>query len=760
MLSVLTWYSLAYLVIAMGLFGLTVGSLRVYFTPERYTEERLGESLARAGLLFALAIPASYCLLLIIPLRAEPVATTVVLFVVFSAALALPFIPVGMVVAAALTRTRFPVGRVYAVDLLGAALGAPLVPLLLRGLDGGSAILLLGTVAALGAVGFAYAANHRGLLRKGLLIAAGLAALALVNSTGRFGLVPLWAKGAPEHPALVEQELWNSHSRIQVFPETRTIAAMWGPGVLCKIPPIRQRGLVIDAHAATPLYHAETLEDLRFLDCDVTNVVHALRPEGPVAIIGVGGSRDLQAALLTGHDSVTGIELNGRLLEILRGPLGKPTLVPDDPRVKLVHDEARSWIARSDEKFQIIQASLIDTWAATGAGAHALSENGLYTVEAWDLFLNHLEPGGIFTVSRWSTVETARLLSLAMGSLFRRGVENPREHIALIMSSGFPSVTTLLLGKDPFTKEDLQRLRSRTNKKGFTIVASPTKEPRDDRMKQILKVTSWNELQAITLGSVLDFRPPTDNQPFFFNVVRFAGFWKQLPQETFGTIEGNLIATRTLALSLGVSIFLVAVAIIWPLWRRAKPAHHIDKKLWAAIAYFSLIGVGFMLAEIGLLQRLSLILGHPIYSLIVVLSSLVAAAGIGSLISDRLPLDRAPACFIYPAVIVAVLLVLALGWDEFASGMMAAATTTRVVFSVVVMAITGLFLGVAFPAGMRLVQESHPDETPWFWGMNGIGSVVASSLAVVIAVSFGLTAVLIVAAACYVLLIPIILLMK
>ena len=129
LLSVLTWYSLAFLVIAMGLFGLTAGAVHVYLNPERWTLERLSRSLARDSLLLAVAIPASYVALLVMPLRVEPVATTVVLFIVFAGAIALPFYPAGRVVAAALTRSPFPVGRVYAVDLGGAALGAPLVPL-------------------------------------------------------------------------------------------------------------------------------------------------------------------------------------------------------------------------------------------------------------------------------------------------------------------------------------------------------------------------------------------------------------------------------------------------------------------------------------------------------------------------------------------------------------------------------------------------------------------------------------------------------
>ncbi len=758
LLSVVTWYSLAYLVVGMGLLGLTVGALRVYFRPERWSEAVLADSLARETLYFAWAIPLSYCVLIILPLRTPPAATTVVLFAAFAGAIALPFVPAGSVIAAALTRTRFPVGRVYAVDLLGAALGAPAVPLLLHGLNAGSAILLAAAVAAVAAAVFASAGTRGPWTRRGVLSACVLVAVAGLNSLGHSGLVPVWAKEAPEHPEWVEEEYWNSHSRVQVFKEIEAPAMMWGPGSKCPPPMVSQRNVVIDAHAATPLYRAKNgnLQSLGFLACDVTDTVNALRPTGPIAIIGVGGSRDLQAALLSGHEPILGIELNDRILGILQGPLGAPTLVPDDPRVRLVHDEARSYLSRTDERFEVIQASLIDTWAATGAGAHALSENGLYTMEAWNTFLDHLEPNGIFSVSRWVTIETSRLVSLAMGTLLSRGAANPAEHIALLQGG---LVTTMLVGREPLTERDRERLRKAADHRGFSLLVLPGMPPPPE-MAPMLSATSLAELDQRTLSPVLDLQPPTDNQPFFFNAIRLAAFWKEAAPGTALTLEGNLVATRTLAIAFFVSLLFVGLAIIMPLWKRARPSGHVDVQLTAGLAYFLLIGVGFMLAEIALLQRMSLILGHPVYSLVVVLSSLVASAGIGSLISDRLPLDRAPWCYVYPLVLAAALVAIALVWPALGPRVMPESTPVRVAFSVVVMGAVGLFLGTAFPAGMRLVQGRHDAETPWFWGMNGIGSVLASSLAIALAVSEGITLVLLIAAGCYVLLLPVIALVR
>src|SRR5262249_52829394 len=139
----------------------------------------------------------------------------------------------------------------------------------------------------------------------------------------------------------------------------------------------------------------------------------------------------------------------------------------------------------------------------------------------------------------------------------------------------------------------------------------------------MLAATTRKELDRITLRGEFDFRPPTDDEPFFFNVMRLGALWHKLPDATAGTIEGNLLATRTLAMTVFASLVFAVGSILWPLARRARPKGHVGPTLYGAFGYFLLIGIGFMLVEIAILQRLSIVLGHPIYGLIVVLSSLV-----------------------------------------------------------------------------------------------------------------------------------------
>jgi hypothetical protein len=758
LLSVLTWYSLAFFVIAMGLCGLTAGAVRVYLRPDDFDEERLGTALSRGALAFAVLAPVSRVLLLAVPLRMEPIATTAVLFFFFSCVLALPFYPAGIAIAAAVTRSPFPVGRVYAVDLVGGAVGAALSPLVLGFADASTAVLIIAAVAATGAAAFAHAAGDVRAKRGGIAAFVVLAVIAVANATSDHGFRPLWVKERPQVYADIEQEFWNSHSRVEVFRPRREPAMFWGLGTHCQPPVITQRFLVIDGHAATPLYHAPSdLESLRFIECDVTDVANLLRPGGPAAIIGVGGSRDIQASLLAGHAPVVGVELNDRLLSILRGPMGEPTLVAHHPNVRLVHEDARSYFARSNERFRIVQASLTDTWAATGAGAHALAENGLYTVEAWKTFLEHVEPGGVFTVSRWLTVETTRMISLAVAALLELGASDPRAHIALV--SGGP-VTTLIVGRSPLTPEDGAAIDRIAAEKGFVALIVPGRSTTAEPLERVLSSKSRAELDSVSLQETLDLRPSTDDRPFFFNALRFGSLFRPLPDVTRGTIEGNLVATRTLGLTVLASLMLALLTIAVPLLRARSVKSLPSRSLAAALAYFLLIGVAFMTVEIALLQRLSLVLGHPLYGLVVVLATLVFAAGLGSLASDRLPLERASASLLLPVVIALVVACAAVVWPAVQSRLFVASTPVRIAGAVAVTAAVAFPLGFAFPAGIRLARLSHAEETPWFWGLNGIGSVVASSLAVLVALGAGLTALMFVGAGLYLLLVPVVWVMR
>ena len=418
-----------------------------------------------------------------------------------------------------------------------------------------------------------------------------------------------------------------------------------------------------------------------------------------------------------------------------------------------MHDEARSYLAQSEQRYSLIQASLIDTWAATGAGAHALGENGLYTLEARQLFLDRLTPNGVFTVSRWSTVETARLIVLAVGTLLESGVAQPRDHIAIVTAG---SGTTLLISKSALGSADERRIQQIAADKGFVVATLPSMRSPSERIERILNARSLAEVNAASLLPLLDFRASTDDRPFFFNVLRLRSFFYERPPQTVGSLEGNLLATRTLGMAFLASCLLVVGAILIPLYRRSRPQSASRTGLWASLLYFSMIGVGFMLAEIALLQRLSLILGHPSYSLIVVLSSLVASAGLGSLLSDRLPLDQRPWCYVYPLLIAAALAVVALAWPSWAPQIASLPIAVRIAFAAGIISMLGLLMGMAFPTGMRLVSHRHPDERPWLWGMNGVGSVLASSVAILLALEFGLTFVLLCAAGCYLgLLLPI-----
>jgi hypothetical protein len=756
--SVTMWYHYAFMAVSLALFGTTVGAILVYVFPGTFPRERTNHSLAVSALLFGISSLVSLGAHLAMPVDGARMEGTLVLTYLV---IAVPFVFSGICVSLALTRFPERVSALYAADLSGAACGGLLFIYLLRVTDAPGAVFAVAALGCAGAAFFASSEGRRGLLRIAIassLALAGLgAAQAILVHQERPVLRLTWAKGQREAHTLYEK--WNSFSRIRVSGDPTVPGAPAGWGLSPRYPlerGVRQLMLTIDASAATWLTAFDgDMHQVEHLKYDITNLPHYVRHDARVLVVGSGGGRDILSALAFGQRSVVAVEINRDIIDAVNRRFGQFTGHLDrDPRVTFVNDEARSYIARQRDRFDIIQISLIDTWAATSAGAFVLTENSLYTRDAWTLFLQRLSPGGVLSVSRWyfrdRPSEVYRLATLAAAALERLGVADPRAHIVIarnLQPSGYRNVPdgigTILVSRDPFSRADLDALDAVARTMQFDLVLTP----RAALDPTFAKIASGNSLEAFAASFPINIAPPTDDSPFFFHMLRLRDVFNPaiwLPGER----SIHMSAVATLGTLLVLVTVLSTLCVIVPLFvtTRGSPlngAAHL-------FVFFASIGLGFMLVEISQMQRLIIFLGHPTYSLSVVLSTLLLSSGLGSYATGTMNRHGASAAGSALMGILLGLLVLFGSLTPRAIAAFQEATTPiRITVAAGVLFPLGLGMGMAFPLGMKIASARHAPLTPWFWGINGAMSVCASVLAVAIALNSGISAAFWSGVACY-----------
>jgi len=758
--SVVAWYHLAFFVISLAMLGMTAGAVWVFVRPESFPQTRVNERMTQATLAFAIVTPISIGLALAMPLYPVNDLMGFLGLLAFAGPLIIPFVLSGIALTLALTRAGLPPGLVYGVDLVGAAMGCVLVIPTLGVVDAASAIAVAAALAGAAALAFAVASGGR---RAGpAIVTLTMVWIAWANATAETpALRPIWSKGTRENPGDFSWLDWNTYSRVTVANTVVAAPVLWAAGRNTPphiMGPRQQREIRIDGAAATMMVELGPGPDQHeYLDWDVTAFAHRLRPNGPAAVIGVGGGRDVLEAIRAGHEHVLGIELNDLILDLHRQTMPEFSGVATLPGVELVADEARSYMAREQRKFRVITMSLIDTWASTGAGAYSLSENGLYTVEGWKTFMSRLDSDGIFTVSRWYKVnspgETARMLALAMETLWEVGAKEPRNHIILLQVG---NIATILVSPQPFSNDDLDLMQKHAVRMGLNMILTPRKRPQNPTLAALADQPSRAAMWAWTQSQPLDLTPTTDDRPFFFNMLK-PGTWLTREEEIDRmdlSFLGNLQATQTLVYATLVSLLLTVLAIVIPLWSRRRDLHgYAPGELGASCGYFALIGVGFMLVEIGLLSRLNVYLGHPTLALAVLLAGIIFFTGIGSMSSSRVPVERALVARMFPLVPALLVLVASLVLNPAMHATGSSGIATRVLVSLALIGPPALGLGLAFPLGLRLVTrlrgEHRADLGPWLWGINGAFGVCASGLALGCSMAFGVSTTLILGALAY-----------
>jgi hypothetical protein len=628
----------------------------------------------------------------------------------------IPFFYSGMVVSLALSYFRQDTGRIYAWDLAGAAIAAATTGVALGLLGGPTTVLFSMVVALVGAALF----ERRGIARW-VYVAVG-ALFVLWNLNARILSVPT-AKGVKADK--VKFEAWNSFSRVTVD-DTRTIK--------------------IDASAAT------RIEDLRTLasgmeKAEISALAHSmLAPPGErVLIIGPGGGRDVLHALAAGARSVVGVEVNPIIAETIMNGWARDASggLYRDPRVTIVVDDGRSYVRRSTERYDLLQASLVDTWAATAAGAFALSENALYTVEAFDDYLGHLTERGALTMTRWHTGargETARLLLLGAAALEKRGVASAevRRHMFYAFSKQ-NGLGTLVLKNVPLTADELQRLQAACEAAGFVVAVSPT----GGADSGLIRYVDAGPYSNLVKAAPEDLFPPTDDQPFFFYFKRA----RDLLDPTKKMNDPGL----WILISIGAVMFLAFAFIVAPLvlhWQRDAPigsGHQVR-----ILGYFGLVGFAFMVVEIALLQRFTLFLGHPSYSLVVILFSVLLSTAAGAYLSSRFPVPKLNTVMFVSGLSLALLACISgFAYPHLLGALISLSLPIRILITILLVAPSGVLMGAMIPSMIRALADSNAELVPWGWGINGATSVVGTVLATVIAIYFGFTTTFLVGAAFY-----------
>jgi hypothetical protein len=573
---------------------------------------------------------------------------------------------------------------------------------------------------------------------------SGLAGFDVVDTKGHRGDTILFAK-------------WNSFSRIGVYERTH---GDWSLSDAYKGPLPETRFMDIDSAASTPILRLDpNLSNAQYLRYELTALAYDLKA-APVdrkpsadagftaLVIGPGGGRDLASALVFGARHVDGVEINPIIADdVMRDRFRDYSGgIYTHPRVRIVVDDGRSFVRRTPDRYDVIQASLVDTWAATAAGAYTLTENTLYTVDAFDDYLDHLTDDGVLTITRW-VLDGLRLVSLAQEACARRGWP-AADRIAIVRQG---RVATFLLKKSPFTRDEISTLKSTASRLSFDVLYLPGEERGASTWvdgtdtgdyARLIRASDRHQFYEQYRA---DIRPTSDDRPFFFHTTKLGDQFAV----AFGRsmLFGNgLSALMTL---LGISAALVVAFVIGPLLVADRGTAR-PRGWFAWLVYFGALGAGFMLIEVAVLQRFVLLLGHPVYSLTVTLFSLLLGTGLGAAFSRRVDdgsLRKAGAtALVIIAVGVAAVILVVTPLIPWAIRFPRAA---RIAIAIATLLPIGFVLGIPMPTGIRRLAAVAPHMVPWAWGMNGALSVLGATLAIFIAMNWGFSATLLSASAVY-----------
>jgi hypothetical protein len=621
-----------------------------------------------------------------------------------------PYLFIGMALATIFSTSSAASPQLYLADLMGAGMGALLAIPILNALGVINGALLVAVIFGIGGVVAGLGSIPR------LSTVAVTAAFVTLGSNLVIGWLDVDMTSLPSDKP-IEDSLTAGDELIRTvwdsFARTDLVAATDGG----------PHQIYMDGAAGSIMPPAENnsflLRNIGFFPFATAQPEH-------VFVIGPGGGLDVWFGLQSGADEIVAVEVNPASVALVQDYADYNGNLYGQPGVRVVIDEGRSVLRREGTRYDLISLSQVTTLAAERSG-YVLTENTVYTVEAFQDYLAYLRPDGQITIKLYDELTLTRALSTALAVFRRQGLSDAEalRHVTVFLDPRpQPPIPLMLVGKTPYTKEDALALGAVARQAGFVPLFLPEvwAEPPLDAVQ-----SGKTPFTEIVEGSKSDISPTTDNRPFFYQFER--GIPRRLQPLLWSLI--GLVAV-------GVAWLALAQRSFNQTWLRWSPA------------YFAALGVGYIATEVAIIQQTRLFLGHPTLAVTTVLVTLLIGSGIGSGLAGRWADPNASSVPVWPAVGVTLLILMRIPiWRWLNQQLISTHSLWRVLIVVGSVWPLALLMGMPFPLGLRAVGRAGDRQVALSWAINGVMTVVGSAGAVTLALAAGFRGVLLMGTTAY-----------
>ncbi len=760
--SITRWYNLVSIIITLALLGFCISGTLIAFLKKKI-DKFFNQFFYASISLFPVSIFCSFIFYLTIPFNPYELGIApiqIFYLILYCTIIGVPFLIGAFIIGVAIY--KFNSNTIYGVNMCGSGLGSLAVILSLHYFHPFRLILVTTAISTISLLIFS--------LNKSTLIKlVTYSFIAIYTTLLIFNFNNLTSDSISKYKPLsitlllpnskIEEERYSPLSVIQTVSADglRSVAGL-SLNSPYEIP--EQKMIFFDGSGSSTITpYKGNPEEVNYLAYTPSALPYELiekENRNNILIVGVGGGEGLLKSELYGFKNIEGLELNIDVIDLMQNNYkGFSGDIYNKPGTTIHSKEARGFIRASNKKYDLIDLSMIDAYNNASSGVYAMNETYLYTVESLQNFYSNLSATGILAISRWINIppkNCIKMMNICIEALRNEGIQNIEDHIIFIRSI---QSATLLLSKTPFSYSQIEKSENFCNRRLFDIIYH--KNINESKVNRFIKLSTpvyFESVKSFLYPSNMnknkqahnfDVSISTDNKPYFYNFFNY--------NMLRNIMSNSAQSPPVIEWGYFILILMLFPIIIFAILFILIPLAFIDKTFRISlreISLFSLLGIGYFFIEMPLIQKFILFLSHPVYSVSIVITSLLVFSGIGSFYSMKIFPEKRRV--IYSGIgISIIILTYSLLFKFFISPPFLLSFPLKIILTILMISPLGFLMGIPFPFAISQIKTFTPESYPWAWGINGFFSVISIIAASVLSIIFGLTAVFVIAAFCYLL---------